>query len=77
MLNQVEVIGICLEVTETYLILKVENSLPLKLFFNEKVDFEVIEVGKYTKVLGYLEVKDFPFPIVKIEKVFQIKENVN
>ena len=76
-MNRVEVIGICLEVTESYLILKVENSLPLKLFFNEKVDFEVIEAGKYTKVLGYLEAKDFPFPIVKIEKVFQIKENVN
>ena len=38
-MNRVEVIGICLEVTESYLILKVENSLPLKLFFNDQIYF--------------------------------------
>ena len=76
-MNRVEIIGICTEVTTEYIILNVENSNPLKLFFSEKVDYELIEVGKYTKVLGYLECKDFPFPIVKVDKVYQIKETVN
>ena len=76
-MNRVEVIGVCLDVTSDYIIIKVDNTDPIKMFFNEKINVELIEIGKYTKVLGFLEVKDFPFPIVKVEKVFQLKENVN
>ena len=68
-MNKVEVIGLCIEVTSSYLILEVENTLPLKLFFSEKIETELIEIGKSTKILGYLEANDFPFPIVKVEKV--------
>ena len=73
-MNKVEVIGLCIEVTSSYLILEVENTLPLKLFFSEKIETELIEIGKSTKILGYLEANDFPFPIVKVEKVYQIKD---
>ena len=76
-MNRVEVIGVCLDVTSDYIIIKVDNTDPIKMFFNEEINVELIEIGKYTKVLGFLEVKDFPFPIVKVEKVFQLKENVN
>ena len=76
-MNKVEVIGLCIEVTSSYLILEVENTLPLKLFFSEKIETELIEIGKSTKILGYLEANDFPFPIVKVEKVYQIKDSVN
>ena len=76
-MNRVEIIGICLEVNSSYMLVEVQDTKPLKLFFNDDVNYEMIEVGKYTKVLGYLEADEFPFPIVKIEKVYQIKENVN
>lgn len=76
-MNKVEIIGLCIGVTSSYLILEVENTLPLKLFFIEKIKTKLIEIGKYTKVLGYLEANDFPFPIVKVGKVYQIKDSVN
>lgn len=77
MMNRVEVIGICVDVNSTYIVLKVENGSDLKFFFNESVDINVIEIGKYTKVIGFLEASDFPFPIVKIEKVYQMKETIH
>lgn len=77
MMNKVEVIGLCVDVNTTYIILKVENGSDLKLFFNESIDINAIEIGKYTKVIGFLDASDFPFPIVKIEKVYQLKETVH
>ena len=76
-MNRVEVIGICIEVNSSFIVLKVENGSDLKFFFNETVDYNVIELGKYTRIIGFLEVSDFPFPIVKIEEVYQIKEQVH
>ena len=76
-MNRVEVIGICIDVNSTYLVLKVENGSDLKFFFNETVEYEVIEIGKFTKVIGFLEASDFPFPIVKVEKVYQMKETIH
>ena len=46
MMNRVEVIGICVDVNSTYIVLKVENGSDLKFFFNESVDINVIEIGK-------------------------------
>lgn len=76
-MNRVEVIGICVEINSSFIVLKVENGSDLKFFFNETVDYNVIELGKYTRIIGFLEASDFPFPIVKIEKVYQMKETIH
>jgi len=73
-MNRVMLIGNCTFVSEDYLVLKVDDFGEFKLFFNEVININYIEINKLTKVEGQLVYKDFPFPVVEILKVFQLKD---
>ena len=78
MKNNVELIGLCININETYMELLMSDKSVVKLFFQEKKVIENIQVNVLTRVLGKLGfIEEFPFNVVIVDKVYQTKDIVN
>ena len=75
-MNSVIIVGVCIALDDFSLTLRIENDKDLKMFFESKEDVQSIEIGVLTKVEGYLDIREFPFPVVIIKKVYQISQKV-
>ena len=77
-MNSVVMIGICRAVDDVSITIENEDHKLFQMFFAEKdKDIRGIELNQFTKVEGYLDIREFHFPIVVVENVYQIKEQVN
>lgn len=78
MKNIVELIGLCININETYMELLMSDKSVVKVYFQEKEAIENIQVNVLTRVLGKVGfIEEFPFNVVIVEKVYQIKDIVN
>ena len=75
-MNSVIIVGVCIALDDISLTLRIENDKDLIMFFESEEDVQSIEIGVLTKVEGYLDIREFPFPVVIIKKVYQISQKV-
>lgn len=76
-MNSVVFVGICREVTAVSITLESETGKQFQMFFASKQDPKSLELNILTKIEGYIDVREFPFPIVIVGKVYQIKKEIN
>lgn len=74
--NFVILIGILKSIYSDFIELDVENLGIIKIFVDNDIDNNIY-LNKITKIEGELTINHFPFPVVKANKIFQLKEFIN
>ena len=75
--NSVVFVGVCKEVVSSSILLENQAGKLFRFYFASKEDVRTIDLNVLTKIEGYVDIQDFPFPVIMVEKVYQLKNNVN
>lgn len=76
-INSVVFVGVCREVEDSSILLENQDCKLFRFYFANKEDIRTVDLNVLTKIEGYVDVQEFPFPIIMVEKVYQLNNNVN
>lgn len=75
--NFVFLVGILTNINNDFVELDVEELGSIKVFIDYNDEIIKLTIGKLTKIEGELSLKFFPFPVIKANRIYQIKSNIN